>query len=930
MSAFDSLSAEIRRCLSEKGFSPTGIQEKAIPEIASGKHTLVIAPTGTGKTESALLPILESIQNSRGINTLYITPLRALNRDMLSRIEWWAKKLGITVSVRHGDTSQSERTKQMKNPPQMLITTPETLQSILPAPKMGLHLAHVKHVVVDEVHELAEDKRGAHLMLALERLVEKAGEFQRIGLSATIGDPEATARFLFGTRKHAIASAEIERGLSLEVVCPKTTPEDSERAQRLSVNPGTAARLRVLKELVDSNGAVLTFVNTRETAEMLSSRFASMDRHMGIHHSSLSKDVRIVAEKAFKDGELKGLIATSSLELGIDIGRINLVVQYMSPRQVSRLVQRVGRSGHSISESPRGVVIATDPDDIIEAAVITRRALNKLLEKPRQHEKALDVLAHQLVGVALDKGRADVLKTLELLKRAGPYLNLTHDELTMVLRQLASERLIWLEGNDFGKRKASRLYYYTNLSMIPDERKFFVRDISAGHNVASLDEGFVASHLEPGAVFITRGMPWRVLDIGEKEVVVEPADDITAAIPAWEGEEIPVPYEIAQEVGELRGRIAGSLGTGQGPTGIASRYHMDGNAMYELTKAIAAQKKFFIPDENTTVLEWERNVAILHMCVGTLANDAIGKVLSTLMSSVLGETVGMKADAYRILFEFTDKARPDLIKTLIAQTKPENLEKLLEQSLVRTTLFRYKFMHVARRFGLIERGADYQRVSVRRVIDAVIDSPVYLETLRDIMTEKLDIVQARSVLTRLQKGTIRLVEHEGITPFGRRALERRMPELVMPLKPTAELVKILRDRTYAKTAKLFCTYCSAINYSKIAELPDKIKCPKCGSPMVAYIKQEKDSYELLKKRGKHPSGCRRLKPEEKRRLQEIERTSDLISAYGRKAVIALSGLGVGPDTAARLLGRMRLTEDELFKDMLMEQRNFLKTHRYWG
>jgi ATP-dependent Lhr-like helicase len=408
-SSFELLNEEIRKLAQERFGQTTPIQEKAIPEILSGKNVLVIAPTGVGKTEAALLPVLHRFLKQKhrdGIGVLYLTPLKSLNRDMLSRIEWWGEKLGLKIAVRHGDTAQSERQKQMKNPPQLLICTPETLGAILTAPKMGKHLENVRYVIIDEVHELVEDKRGVQLTIALERLAERSPDFQRIGLSATVGEPDKVAEFF---KLDSIVKAEIERKMSLSVECPKLDKEDLELSEKLFLSPEVVARLRRLKDLVDEYTSVLTFVNTRQTAELLSSRFEAWDKEhkIAVHHSSLSKDTRIIAEKKFKDGSIKGLIATSSLELGIDIGLIDLVVQYISPRQVSRLVQRVGRSGHAIDRFPKGIVISTEPEDILESGAICKNALEGNLEKIRTFDKPFDVLAHQLVGLTLDFGRAD-------------------------------------------------------------------------------------------------------------------------------------------------------------------------------------------------------------------------------------------------------------------------------------------------------------------------------------------------------------------------------------------------------------------------------------------------------------------------------------------------------------------------------------------
>ncbi|MCW4034669.1 MAG: DEAD/DEAH box helicase, partial [Candidatus Bathyarchaeota archaeon] len=295
---FDRLVKPIRRLIEEKGFrTPTETQQKAIPPILEGKNVLLISPTATGKTESAVLPVLDMLLRSadrrRGIKVLYITPLKALNRDMLERLEWWCNNLDIKLAVRHGDTETKERTRHARSPPDMLITTPETLQAILPGRIMRQHLSAVEWVIVDEVHELADSKRGSQLSLALERLRWVTGkDFQRIGLSATIGSPDKVAQFLVGSdRDVEIVKVTLARKVDLRILFPQPTKEDYELATALFTHPEVAARLRVIKKYIDEHRSVLLFTNTRSVSEVLASRFKVWDVNfpVSIHHGSLAK-----------------------------------------------------------------------------------------------------------------------------------------------------------------------------------------------------------------------------------------------------------------------------------------------------------------------------------------------------------------------------------------------------------------------------------------------------------------------------------------------------------------------------------------------------------------------------------------------------------------------------------------------------------------
>ncbi|MFP4217531.1 MAG: DEAD/DEAH box helicase, partial [Salinarchaeum sp.] len=293
--AFSILGDAVRSTLSDRGFeTPTEPQRKAIPLIARGEHTLVVAPTGTGKTETAMLPVLDAIDPSFGITALYITPLRALNRDMRDRLEWWGDQLDVEVAVRHGDTSDYQRRQQAVDPPDVLVTTPETLQAMFTGERLREALADIDHVVIDEIHELAAAKRGAQLTVALERLRAHAGAFQRIGLSATVGDPDAIAAFLSGGRETAIREVDVGSRLAVDVVVPEVTDSDEALAGELMIDEELASHVRTIRDIVAEHESTLIFVNTRQTAEALGSRFTRLEYvDIGVHHGSLARSARV-------------------------------------------------------------------------------------------------------------------------------------------------------------------------------------------------------------------------------------------------------------------------------------------------------------------------------------------------------------------------------------------------------------------------------------------------------------------------------------------------------------------------------------------------------------------------------------------------------------------------------------------------------------
>jgi len=405
-SGFAVLSNTIQQVLAEAGIvQPTPPQSAAIPEIMAGKNILLIAPTGSGKTEAVLLPIFDLLIKTperHGISIIYITPLRALNRDLLQRMKIWSSKLGFSVEVRHGDTPTKERRKQAIKPPDLLVTTPETLQAILPGKRMRTHLQHVRWVVIDEVHQLAGDRRGVQLTVALERLRKiTTSEFQRIGLSATVGNPSAISSFIAGNREIKVVQVAPPKEAEYFVEYPHPTDEDNIVAQKLLTAPEAAARLNRIWELVEAHESALIFVNSRSNAEMIGSRFQQLKRNVGVHHGSLPKEERVRVEDTFKSGRIKAIVCTSTLELGIDIGNVDLTIQYMSPRQVSSLIQRVGRSGHRLDRISKGTIIAVSTDDLLESIATIFNCQEKQIEPVKIHENALDVLAHQIACILL-------------------------------------------------------------------------------------------------------------------------------------------------------------------------------------------------------------------------------------------------------------------------------------------------------------------------------------------------------------------------------------------------------------------------------------------------------------------------------------------------------------------------------------------------
>ncbi len=614
----------------------TEIQKKAVPIIFQKKDTLVIAPTGSGKTECCVIPIFSHLKSSKKlgkIKVIYVTPLRALNRDVFRRIVRYAEYDGLTIEIRHGDTPQSIRKKISNSPPDILITTPETLVILLSQKKMLDALSELEWVVIDEVHELLGNERGAQLSLSLERLQFNSNlEITRIGLSATIGNPEESGKFVVGTKRKL-----------------KIVQDASIRKYEVDVKyiEGTISDVAVfISEYVteqDLHSPVLLFTNTRGESEFLASILKEKSPiSIELHHGSLSRQVREETEDSLREGKKGIVVCTSSLELGLDIGSIELVIHYGSPRQVSKLIQRIGRSRHRKGSSAKGLVVTNNADDEYEANAILERIKHGSIEEQKINECSLDVLAHHLVGLIIQLGQVSVEQALEIFKKAYPFRNLTLDEFSSVIDLLDSNYLIFFDKENMLLKKRGRTYRYhfENLSTIPDILKFKVIDTVGKKFIGSLDQRFVGDFGDSGNVFVLRGMQWKILNVDEKsfKVNVEPFRSGGITVPYWEGENIPVDYKTANKVGTFRTKVKkGKLSL---TNKIISKFELD-----------------TIPDEKTIVIESLRtqSIVVLHACFGSKINATLSTLLSSMLSARLGYIVESRSDAYRIVLSSKSK-----------------------------------------------------------------------------------------------------------------------------------------------------------------------------------------------------------------------------------------------------------------------------------
>jgi len=836
-SPLDAFAARTRDWFGRAFEAPTEAQAQAWPAIATGEHVLISAPTGSGKTLAAFLWALDRLaadreagEGERRTRLVYVSPLKALSYDVERNLQAPLKGIGadLRVAIRTGDTPQRERQQMLRDPPDVLITTPESLYLMLTSRARGI-LGGAEWCIVDEIHAVAGTKRGAHLALTLERLDALAErEVQRIGLSATQNPLEEVGRFMVGPRRRCrIVDTGVRKPLDLKIHVPVESmvePDATPGADLDPLNGGTEATRRSiwpaiypeLLRLVQEHRSTILFVNNRRSAERIALRLnelASEQRAEATvldggrqttpiqddapaveiaraHHGSLAREERLVVEELLKAGEIPCIVATSSLELGIDMGAVDLVLQVESPKSVAAGLQRIGRAGHNVGDVSKGRIFPKFRADLLECAVVARRMRDGAIEPTVVPRNPLDVLAQQIVAIAAaqdDDGAVSVDDLHALVTRTYTYAELSRAQLENVLDMLdgrypSSEfaelrpRIVWDRvAGTLRPRRGARQLAVTNAGTIPD-RGLYMVTLPDGRRVGELDEEMVYE-ARPGQTFLLGASSWRIEEIGRDRVIVTPAPGAPGAIPFWKGDGVGRP----KELGEAIGRFARTA-VDRSAEDLARDYDLDELAARNLLDFLREQQQAtrVIPSDRTIVIERFRDeIGDWRLCVLSPYGGRIHAAWGLALSARIRDRLGLEADAIwsddGIIVHLPDADEPPGAD--VALIEPDELEDAVVAELSGSALFGARFRENAGRSLLIPRAYPgrrtplwQQRLKSQTLLEVAKrygEFPIILETYRECLRDVLDLPGLRELLTALHRREISVVEVETATasPF---------------------------------------------------------------------------------------------------------------------------------------------------------------------
>ena len=783
-------------------------QAMAVPLISKKENVLVSSPTGSGKTLTAFLSILNDFfrihregELKTGVHAIYVSPLKALANDIdrnlkqpLDEMIELAQKLDIDipeikVAVRSGDTSLKERARMVRKPPHILITTPESLGLLLSSKKFRGHFQKTRYIILDEIHDLANNKRGTHLSLSVERLAQIIDiEPVRIGLSATQAPIEDIAGFLGGysdgkPRPVNIVDVKERKHLDLRVICPV------DNLTLHSTEVINSKMYDLLVDLVNDHRTTLIFTNTRAGTESIAMQLKERGvEKLAAHHGSLSKEMRLDVEQKLKAGEMDVVISSTSLELGIDIGYLDLVVQIGSPKSIAKGLQRIGRAGHALRAISKGRLVVFDSDDLIECAVLVRSAYGGHIDRVSIPEKATDVLAQSIIGMSLDR-KWDSDEMYELVSSAYPYRDLSKHEFLEVLDFLGGDSLenhgvypkIWYDKKlkEIGIKRGSRQIYNMNIGTIPQEINYAVVLEGRGVQLGNLSEKFV-ENLSKNDIFVLGGRTYQFLETKRSTVVVKDGLGRKPTVPSWSGEMLPRSFDLSEAVGKFRAEVEERLGEPEDNivNWLEEEFRLDKGAAKTIISHLDEQKKItgFVPSDKNLMIEGYvdnrgRSGAIFHFPFGRRVNDALSRAFAYQLGKEIGSSIRISLSDDAFLLTFPNRMA---IEGLVDRLMPEELEPLLRKAIKNTEIFAQRFRHCANRSFMVLRNYKGREISLPRqqlrtsqVLEAIneVDSfPMLEEAYREILYDAFDIKNAQLVINEIKEG-IRKIGYRGYEPI---------------------------------------------------------------------------------------------------------------------------------------------------------------------
>ena len=786
----------IRKWFNSKFDDLTPPQSMAVPLIHNKENVLVSSPTGSGKTLTAFLSIINDFlkihresEFEDGVHAIYISPLKALANDIdrnlkqpLDEMMKIAEELDIDVpeikvAVRSGDTSLKERARMVRKPPHILITTPESLGLLLSSKKFRDHFRKTRYIILDEIHDLANNKRGTHLSLSVERLAQLIdNEPVRIGLSATQAPIEDIAGFLGGfikgkPRPVNIVDVKERKHLDLKVICPV------DNLTLHSTEVINSKMYDLLVDLVNDHRTTLIFTNTRAGTESIAIQLKERGiEKLAAHHGSLSKEMRLDVEEKLKGGEMDVVVSSTSLELGIDIGYVDLVIQIGSPKSIAKGLQRIGRAGHDLKAISKGRLVVFDPDDLVECAVLVRSAYEGQIDRVSIPEKATDVLAQSIIGMSLDRNwNSDEM--YELVVSAYPYRNLTKREFLDVLDFLGGNALekhgvypkIWYnkKDKDIGIKRGSRQIYNMNIGTIPQEINYTVVLEGRGVQLGNLSEKFV-ENLSKNDIFVLGGRTYQFLECNRTTVVVKDGLGRKPTVPSWSGEMLPRSFDLSESVGKFRAEVEIKLELDDEEIieWLKKEFRLDKGAAKTIISHLDEQKKIcgFIPSDKQLMVEGYidnrgRSGAIFHFPFGRRVNDALARAFAFQLGKEIGSSVRISLSDDAFLLTFPSRLA---IEGIADRLLPKSLKPLLRKAITNTEIFAQRFRHCANRSFMVLRNYKGREISLPRqqlrtsqVLEAIneVDSfPMLEEAYREVLYDAFDLKNAQIIIDDILKG----------------------------------------------------------------------------------------------------------------------------------------------------------------------------------